>query len=156
MTDIEQVTEEIKQQLESYRGLRAEHQQLRDELQQLETLLGSPSGSNTEGGPRGSGVSNPVERKGIKHLELEKRYRAQLAQMSSAMLEIEARIAVLPTSDERRLIRYRYLAGLGWEDVCERIHYSWTQTHRIHRRALANLAAAELARREHDARNDTH
>ena len=40
---------------------------------------------------------------------------------------------------ERTLMRLRYIEGLSWQEVCDRIHYSWQQTHRIHANALIKL-----------------
>lgn len=146
MTDREQIRAEIKKQLNSYRDLSAEHQQLLDELQQLEALLGAPSGPSLDGMPRASGVSNPVERKAFKHIELEQRYRAQLEKLAAAQAGIEDMIEGLEPT-ERRLARFRYIDGLSWENVCDKMNYSWRQTHRIHGRMLDKLVAAELERR---------
>ena len=36
-------------------------------------------------------------------------------------------------------MRLRYIDGAEWMDVAETIHYEWTQTHRIHAKALAKI-----------------
>lgn len=146
MTDREQIKAEIKRKLYSYQDLRAEHHQLLDELRQLEALMASPSGPNLDGMPRASGTSNPVERKAIKHIELEKRYQAQLEELAAAQVEIENTIEGLEPT-ERRLARFRYIDGLTWEKVCDKMNYSWRQTHRVHGRMLDKLVAAEIERR---------
>jgi hypothetical protein len=43
------------------------------------------------------------------------------------------------TPVERELMRLRYIDGAEWLDVAETIHYEWSQTHRIHARALAKI-----------------
>ena len=43
----------------------------------------------------------------------------------------------------RMLLRYRYIEGLTWEEVCVRLSYSWRQTHRLHARALDQLREKE-------------
>jgi DNA-directed RNA polymerase specialized sigma24 family protein len=139
----EQIRIDIKRKLNSYRELAAEHRQLSEELQRLEALIDCPSSPSWDGQPRGSGVSNPVERKSLAHIELEQRYRAQLDKLAAVQAEIEDIIEGLEPT-ERRLARFRYIDGLTWEDVCEKMNYSWRQTHRIHSRALARLVAAEL------------
>lgn len=146
MTEREQIRSDIKRKLNSYRDLRAEHQQIRDELQQLEGVIGSPSGPNLDGMPRSPGVSNPVERLTIRHIGLEQRYRAQLDGLIAGQAEIEDLIEGLEPT-ERRLARFRYIDGLSWEKVCDKMNYSWRQTHRIHGRMLDKLVAAELERR---------
>lgn len=142
----DQIRIDIKKRLNSYRDLRAEHQQIRDELQQLEGVIGSPSGPNLDGMPRSPGVSNPVERLTIKHIGLEQRYRAQLDGLIAGQAEIEDLIEGLEPT-ERRLARFRYIDGLSWEKVCDKMNYSWRQTHRIHGRMLDRLVAAEIERR---------
>lgn len=147
MTDTELIRISIKKQLNSYRDLSAEHRQLVEELERLEALMGSPSCPNRDGMPRGaSGPSNPVESKAFKHMELEQRYRAQLEKLAAAQAAIEDLIEGLEPT-ERRLARFRYIDELAWEAVCEKMSYSWRQTHRIHGRMLNRLVAAELEKR---------
>ena len=146
MTEREQLRAEIKRRLNSYRDMKAEHDQIRDELLALEILMGSPSGPNLDGMPRSSGVSNPVANQAIKHITLEQRYKAQLARLAAAQEQIEDTIDALEPT-ERRLARFRYIDGLTWEKVCERMCYSWMQTHRIHGRMLDKLVNAELEKR---------
>ena len=146
MTDREQIRAEIKRQLNSYKDLRAEHQQLLDELRQLEIAMSAPPGPNWDGMPRSPGTSNPVERMAIKHITLEQRYEAQLERLAAAQILIEDMIEGLEPT-ERRLARFRYIDGLTWDAVCDKMNYSWRQTHRIHGRMLDKLVAAELERR---------
>lgn len=146
MTDREQIKTEIKRRLNSYKDLRAEQQQLLDELRQLAAIMGSPPGANLDGMPRSSGTSNPVERLAIKHMTLEERYRAQLYNLAAAQTVVEDMLEGLEPT-ERRLARFRYIDGLSWDAVCEKMNYSWRQTHRIHGRMLDKLVAAETERR---------
>ena len=43
------------------------------------------------------------------------------------------------SSDQRLLLRYRYIEGMTWESVCVKMHYSWKQIHRIHAKILRIL-----------------
>ncbi len=147
MTEREQLRLDIKQQLSSYRELEAERRQLLEELNRLEILMDAPGSSNWDGMPHGSGVSNPVERMAVKHLTLIDGYRAKLSEMVAAQDVIENLIEGLDPT-ERRLARFRYIDGLQWEEVCERMCYSWRQTHRIHGRLLDKLTDAEMAKRD--------
>ena len=110
-------------------------------------LMDSPSSPNWDGMPHGTGVSNPVEKMVSKKWALEQRYRAKLAELLAAQESIEDLIEGLETPTERDLMRYHYIDGLKWEDVCVRINYSWRQTHRIHSAILDKLTDAEMARR---------
>ena len=65
-------------------------------------------------------------------------YRQKLADLIECQLKIEKVIENLEPT-ERTLMRMRYLDGAEWLEVAETIHYEWTQTHRIHARALAKI-----------------
>lgn len=145
MIDREQIRTKIKRQLNSYRDLRAEHIQLTEELRRLEEIMRSPSCPNWDGLPRGTEISRPTESKALKHMELEQRYRAQLVALVEGQAKVEEMIEGLEPT-ERRLARFRYIDGLNWEDVCDKMNYSWRQTHRIHGRMLDKLVAAEIER----------
>ena len=147
MTEREQIRVDVKKRLNSYTAVRAEYKQIQDELAWLEATMDAPPGSNWDGLPRGSGVSNPVERLAVKHLTLVERYQAQLVKLAEAQEYVENMIDGLDTV-ERLLARYRYIDGLRWEDVCEEMAYSWRQTHRIHGRLIDRLVDAEMAKQE--------
>lgn len=40
---------------------------------------------------------------------------------------------------ERALLRYRYILGLTWENIAEKLGYSISQVYRIHNRACRNF-----------------
>jgi len=54
-------------------------------------------------------------------------------------LEIESRIADMPSGIEADILRKRYIEFKPWEQICVEIGYSWMQTHRLHSRALSNF-----------------
>lgn len=65
-------------------------------------------------------------------------YARKLEELVAAQLSIERAIETLEPV-ERELVRLRYIDGLDWHVVANRIHYGWSQTHRIHARALEKL-----------------
>ena len=71
--------------------------------------------------------------------EKEIRYLAKLNIILSEEKEIEKVIDSLKDARERTVMRYRYISGLKWEEVCVRAHYSWQHTHRLHADALNKL-----------------
>jgi hypothetical protein len=73
-------------------------------------------------------------------------FRVPIARLAAAQAQIEDTIDALEPT-ERRLARFRYIDGLTWEKVCDRMCYSWMQTHRIHGRMLDKLVNAELIKR---------
>ena len=65
-------------------------------------------------------------------------YRQKLQALVDLQVQIEQAIESLPPT-ERELMRLRYIDGADWTEVAATIHYEWTQTHRIHARALAKI-----------------
>lgn len=132
-----------KEQLKQYIRIKREREQLEAMLHDLESAMTAPSGQRLDGMPRNpSAGHNPLEDAVVRHLELQERYAAKLAELAQAQLEIEEAIDALEPT-ERTLLRLHYLQGLVWEQVCVEMCYSWRQVHRIHARALKKLEGGE-------------
>lgn len=132
-----------RERLRAFRSLAREGDQLRDQIREVEARLFSAKGQRYTTTPRAaSSDGHTMDDAAIFHLQLQDRYRSQLARIEREQLAIEMAIAPLPP-EERMVIRFRYLDALRWEDVCEKMSYSWTQTHRIHASALHHLEAEE-------------
>ena len=127
-----------KERLKNYATLKEEREQLRRQLDELEATLYYPKIQRLSGMPSAPSKENALELMVARHLELQDKYEAKVAEMTAEMLSIEEAIETLdPTS--RMLLRYRYMDGLKWEEVCVRMNYSWMQIHRIHANALNQL-----------------
>lgn len=131
-----------KKTLQKYLHLKRERLQLEEQLQRLEQSMTSPKAQNLDGMPRNpSKGGNPLEDMVAHHIELQELYNALLLEDVRLMTEIERAIDTLGPR-ERALLRYRYIDGMGWEDICDRMIYSWRQIHRIHAQALRKLEEA--------------
>ena len=132
-----------KERLRNYQNIKRERVQLEEQLAQIEAALYSPkipqlTAVPPSGSPNGSTMENLAD----KHMELRRRYEAKLVELAAEQLEIERAIEALdPTA--RMLLRYRYIDGLTWEEVCVRLCYSWRQTHRLHSQAQKRLKNQE-------------
>ena len=105
-----------KEQLRQYRSIKIEICQIERRIEEL------------EGYAHSSDLLQPLQ-------EL---YRQKLQTLVEGQLQIERAIESL-TPTERELMRLRYIDGADWTEVAATIHYEWTQTHRIHARALAKI-----------------
>lgn len=130
--------EELKHRLRSYQDLKAESDQVSDLLAEVEAKMKFPSGSVSDGLPRGSGGGDPMFGIVARHIDLEKRYKSIQAKLAAAQCEIEELIDCLEPR-ERKLMRHYYIEGLTWEKVCVAMNYSWRQVHNIHRYALNRI-----------------
>jgi DNA-directed RNA polymerase specialized sigma subunit len=97
-------------------------------------ITGMPSGSPTSNDKLGN-ILWKIQEKEI-------RYLAKLDIILNEEKEIEQVIDSLKDSRERTIMRYRYISGLEWEEVCVKSHYSWRQTHRLHSDALRKINMA--------------
>ena len=105
-----------KHDLQSYQRIKSEYDQV---VKLLRTVEGRDvAGENTE--------------------RLKAYYRDKLEQLAAAQLAIEQAIEALDTT-ERQLLRLRYIDGYSWTKVSMTIHYSRSETHRIHVAALEKL-----------------
>lgn len=132
-----------KERLRNYQALKREKSQISAMIEELETAMYYPKPQNVTGmpsapSPSGGATENMI----VRHAELLERYQAKLAELTDELHAIEDAIAQLD-STERALLRWRYIEGLKWEEVCVRMSYSWQQTHRIHSRALQHLRDVE-------------
>ena len=62
----------------------------------------------------------------------------------SLVADIDRAIVLLRDPVEQHILRLRYVEGWSWTKVCLAIHYSRTQTNRIHVRALEHLEEITL------------
>ena len=105
-----------KEELRQYRSIKEEICQIERRIKDLEHLGDHPD------------LLQP----------LEDLYRQKLQALVDLQVRIERAIESL-NSTERELMRLRYIDGADWTEVAATIHYEWTQTHRIHARALTKI-----------------
>lgn len=131
----------VKKELNDHRDLIQTHDQIQEQIKKLELRMCAPGTSRMGDEPRGGRSSDvdPLTEAVHQMDQLLQKYREKLAPCLTAQNYIEQRIE--PLDDvEQRLMRYRYIDGLEWEDVCRAMAYSWSHTHRVHARALDKLA----------------
>jgi len=131
-----------KDRLRNYLDLKREQAQIQQQLESIEAALYFPKVQRLTGMPTAPSPGNAMEDMAAKHLELRDRYQAKLDELAAEQLAIETAIDTL-SATTRMLLRYRYIEGLTWEEVCVKMSYSWRQTHRLHAKALDTLRQRE-------------
>jgi DNA-directed RNA polymerase specialized sigma subunit len=48
-------------------------------------------------------------------------------------------IELMQDETEKELLKFRYLRGLQWDDICIELGFEWAQVHRIHKKALEHF-----------------
>lgn len=129
-----------KQELQQYGAIKREVEQIDEELARLKSSIMSARGQIITDMPRASSPEGDSLSKGvIKMVELEHLYQDMRAALCDKQIEIERALKVLnPT--ERRLMRYRYIDGMTWEKIADKMHYSFREVFYKHKSALKKIA----------------
>lgn len=133
-----------KERLRKYRDLCRELRQIEEKIESMESALYSPKIPRITGMPSAAGNGNSKEDLAAKHIELLDYYKCKKYELYTEQLAIEKAIESLPYR-ERTLLRLYYIDGLTWEEVCVKMSYGWTQTHKIHGKALQMLRKEETS-----------
>lgn len=72
-------------------------------------------------------------------IEVQEIIREKEAELKVLQANLYLEIDRLSNTNEKILLRARYILNETWEQIAERLGYSVTQTHRIHRSALENF-----------------
>lgn len=131
-------TEEVKAWLQSYRFLKSDVERLEEELvywhskseKMTRAMSGMPSGSGD-----GDQVSSSVE----KIMELESQLEDKLSRMVEQRRKIEELIASLPER-QQQVLYARYIDGLTWKQVSQKMYLEYRWVLKIHGRALREIS----------------
>lgn len=91
--------------------------------------------------PKHKGEAIPAAQQYVESQEeLAGLYDEQKCKLMKRIIRTERTICKLDNSGERCLIRYRYVDGLHWDAVNEKMHISESTSKRMHREALKKLS----------------
>ena len=79
-------------------------------------------------------------------LELAEKIETELKAAMQLKADVHSAIQAVKNTDERLVLRCRYILGLTWEQTAERLYYCDTQVKRIHGSALKNIVVPERYR----------
>lgn len=123
-----------KEYLSQYRTLNDEINAKLEQKRELFALATSVSPSTTHGG--GGNVSDKVGRTVAKLLDLEREINADIDRLVELRREIEEVIAGVPDERLRTLLELRYVNGLTFEQISQKMNYSFSQIRRFHKKSL--------------------
>lgn len=72
----------------------------------------------------------------------EKRLCRKVSTILKEKRAIEKNIDQVKDASEALLLRYRYIDGYGWEEICDLMNYSPRNIHYLHKKALKAVAAS--------------
>lgn len=85
--------------------------------------------------PGGGPTVKPVD----KMLEVEGEIDREIDYLQEVRKEVKSAISGVEDDTMRTLLEHRYLDGLTWEQVAERMHYSREWVCRLHRKAIKEV-----------------
>ena len=125
-----------KQYLQRYRAARVQYASLCREINDLrESLTGTTQALRADV-VSGSGPSDRMADTVAKIADMEAAMSDELTRIHRTLTEVLDAIAAVPDATQRAVLTMRYVEGLGWTDIQERMNYERTQAFVIHGRAL--------------------
>lgn len=129
-----------KEELMEYRKINIELTQLEEHIARLESAIKSPKGQIITDMPKG-GQATGMEDKIIKLIEYRDSRDLLWDKLIAKQQKINNIIDSIPDSTQRTILRYRYILGLKWSDICLKTSYDERQIFRIHKKAIENISA---------------
>lgn len=136
-TEIQRENEEKKEYLKSYRRAIRREKDILDEIQRLRSDKMFPSVVN-DGMPRGSNQSDLSDYIAILDEQIEL-LKAERLEKARCYQKIERQIKKMENENEREILRLRYIQGLKWHEVDNKMGFSREWTLKLHGRALRNF-----------------
>lgn len=142
-------TDEIKQRLKRYPGIKMETEKILAKLEMLRSEETMPPMRQGDESKRTAGSGDRQERAIIRRMEYEERNAPKLAANQQEIKAIDAAVAALDDPLEREVITIHYIdvdayKPLPWRDVAFEIYGDDSETkllavHRLHSKALRSL-----------------
>lgn len=133
--------EKKKEFLKRYQKAVRREQDILDEIQRLRADKMFPSVCN-DGMPRGSSQTDLSDYMAEIDAAIEDLKKERLKKIK-IYREIEMRIRCMKDEDEQEVLRMRYIKGMKWEDIAEKMNYSYSGTLKLHGRALTDIEIAK-------------
>lgn len=114
-------------------------------LRQLEALESEATNVTVNFNPKvQGGTGNGVEQIIFKIIDLKEKIKAETERYIDTLDEIRGTIDKVKDPDENLLLTLRYIEFMKWEEIMEKMNFSETQVHRVHRIALKNIRIPEI------------
>lgn len=133
--------QEKKARLRRVMALKAEVSALTDEVEELRALATTISAIRADGeGKAKSGGGNSRIENVVEQLdEITRRLLLTTARYARVYTEAESAIAAVPDDRYRTILRLKYINGLSWESVAERVGLTARRVRQLHRIAVEKI-----------------
>ena len=141
-----------KRFLRGYRALLLRRESLLREIERLRESLTGITAPLKDDPVQGSGASDRMADTVARIVDAEEALNPALTEINDRIREILAAIDPVPDEMEKTVLTLRYIEGLDWITISERIAYEISNTYIIHGRALVEVNRW-LKGREEDGRS---
>lgn len=127
----------LKQGYRLRKEIKSDEEVLEELNENLDGLKALQNSEKVQGGPLkdDSRIIEEID----KIIEVEEEIKKKLLALKSFQAKLYQEIELVQDMNQRVLLKNRYIFNLTWEQIAERLGYSITQTHRIHKKALENF-----------------
>lgn len=129
--------EYLRQGYRMRKEIRSEEDMLKELGENLDGLQALQNSEKLQGGPIKD--DRRIIEKIDKIIKIEEEIKIKLLSLKSFQAKLYQEIELIQDLNQRILLKNRYIFNLTWEQIAERLGYSMTQTHRIHKAALENF-----------------
>lgn len=137
MQTVQMENEQKKEYLREYRGHVRRARRIEAEIMELQSMQASMS-VNNDGMPHGSGQADlsgyAAELDKLERDLIKERYERIMTYQ-----DIADRIKQLKSENEKDVLFYRYIKGLSWWEIAEKMNYSERWVLKIHGKALGHF-----------------
>lgn len=130
--------EQKKEFLQSYQMAKRDVTRLEEQLAELKISKMSPGCEIGDGLPHAHNVTD-LSVYAVKVEEIEQKIIKARYRRICAFERVRECIEAMNNEREKTLLTYRYLRGMRWTAICEKMGNSWQHVHRIHASALKNF-----------------
>ena len=128
-----------KEYLRGYRTNRRRINRIDDEVTELRELAASVKATDYSGMPHGSGNQKDLSDELARIDTLEKRLEQEREKYVESYISIENLIKSVKNEDENDVLFYRYIKGLRFWEIAEKMDCTEQWVHKLHGRALGRL-----------------
>lgn len=128
-----------KEYLRGYRTNRRRINRIDDEVTELRELAASVKATDYSGMPHGSGNQKDLSDELARIDTLEKKLEQEREKCVESYISIENLIKSVKNEDENDVLFYRYIKGLRFWEIAEKMDCSEQWVHKLHGRALGRL-----------------
>ena len=142
MEQIEMVQDENNRKKEYLNGYRKAVRRIRrvdEDLEELQELAKSVKATDYSGMPHGGGTSKDLSDELARIDSLKRKLEREKEQGVESYISIEKCIGEVEDEEENDVLFYRYVKGLRWWEIAEKMECTERWVHKLHGRALNRL-----------------